>query len=108
MLGDPLRTRLRYVVDDPAVGENQHAVGVACGDRVVRHHHHRLTGLVDHPSQQGQHLGGGLGVEGAGRLVAEDHLGPGDQCPGDRHPLLLAAREFGRPVPQPVTGACRR
>ena len=49
--------------------------------------------VVDAGPQQGQHLARGRGVEGAGRLVGEDDRGVGDQRPGDRDPLLLAAGE---------------
>ena len=41
------------------------------------------------------HLAAQLEVEGAERLVEEQHLGPVDQRPGQRDPLLLAAGELG-------------
>ena len=45
----------------------------------------------------------GPAVEGAGRLVGEEHRGPGDQRPGDRDPLLLTAGQLGRtPAAEPV------
>ena len=53
-------------------------------------------------AQEVEHLGAGAGVQVAGRLVGEDHLGAGDQRPGARHPLLLATGELRRPVVQPV------
>jgi hypothetical protein len=37
-------------------------------------------------------------VEVGERLVAEQHRGPGDQGPGQRHPLLLPAGQFRRPA----------
>ena len=40
-----------------------------------------------------------------GRLVGEDHGQPGDQRPGDRHPLVLAAGQLAGPVTQPVCDA---
>ena len=60
-------------------------------------------------AEQGEHLGADAGVEVAGRLVGEDQVGPGDQRPGDGHPLLLAAGELARPVREPVAepDACR-
>jgi hypothetical protein len=64
----------------------------------VRDDHHCRP--VRGAPQQPQHADSRVRVERPGRLVGEDHLGPRDQCPGDRHPLLLAAGEFGRPPPQ--------
>ena len=49
-------------------------------------------------AQQCQHVAGGHGVQGAGRLVGEHHLAVGDQRPGDRDALLLAAGELAGPV----------
>src|SRR4028118_1114986 len=46
--------------------------------------------------------GAGAGVEVAGGLVGEDDVGAGQQRPGDRHPLLLAAGELRRAAPQPL------
>ena len=40
------------------------------------------------------HLLAELEVEGAERFVEEQHLGSVDQCPGEGHPLLLAAGEL--------------
>ena len=52
-----------------------------------------------------EHLGAGTRVEVAGRLVGEDDLRPAGQGPRHGHPLLLAAGELARPVPQPVGAA---
>ena len=51
-------------------------------------------GLVDGP-QQLQDGAGGIGVQGAGGLIAQQILGIGGQGPGDSNPLLLAAGELG-------------
>jgi hypothetical protein len=40
-----------------------------------------------------------LGVKGAERLVQQQHRRVEDQRPGQRDPLLLAARQLGRPAP---------
>ena len=40
-------------------------------------------------------------VEGAGRFIGEDDLGPGDERPGDSDPLLLSSRELAGPVREP-------
>ena len=50
--------------------------------------------LVD-VTDQLQNLTGGLGVEGAGGLVAQQDLGLGGQGAGDGHALLLAAGQLG-------------
>ena len=44
-------------------------------------------------------------VQGARGLVAEEELGVLGQGPGNGHPLLLAARELGREVAQPLPQA---
>jgi hypothetical protein len=48
--------------------------------------------LLDHL----QHLPDELGIERRGDLVEQQQLALHDQCPGDRHPLLLSARELAR------------
>jgi hypothetical protein len=84
----------------PPVGEQQDAVGVPGRHRVVGNHHHRVPVLVDDPAQQSQHLTPGPGVQRSGRLVGEHHFWPGDEGPGDRDPLLLAAGQLRGAVAQ--------
>ena len=48
--------------------------------------------------QQVEHRLAGGAVQVAGRLVGQQHRRLGDQRPGDRHPLLLAAGELVGPV----------
>src|SRR5205085_1935276 len=57
--------------------------------------------------EQADDLVPGALVQVAGRLVGEQHPGLLDQRAGDRHPLLLAAGQLGRQVPQPVAEADR-
>ena len=45
------------------------------------------------------HLLAQLEVEGAQRLVEEEHLGTVDQCPGERDPLALPAAQLVRLAP---------
>ncbi|CDN42000.1 hypothetical protein BN871_AT_00020 [Paenibacillus sp. P22] len=45
---------------------------------------------------------GGAAVDGARRLVGEQHLRPVGQRDGDRHPLLLASRELMQLVVHPL------
>ena len=66
-------------------------------------HHAHLMGDDDHGdvellvdvADQLQDLAGGLGVKGAGGLVAQQHLRLGGQGAGDGHTLLLAAGQLG-------------
>jgi hypothetical protein len=63
--------------------------------------HGHVVGLVQFPQHGQDLLAGGL-VEVAGRLVGEhDGRVPG-QRPGDRDPLLLAARQLAGAVASPV------
>ena len=68
------------------------------GLRIVRHHHDRLAELVVQPLEQAEDLLAGRAVEVAGRLVGDDQRRVGNERAGDRHPLLLAARQLVRTV----------
>nr|BFF16361.1 hypothetical protein GCM10025699_76640 [Microbacterium flavescens] len=61
----------------------------------MRHEQDRHAVLVVDPPQQVEHLARRLRVEGAGRLVRDEHVGAVRQGPGDADALLLAARELG-------------
>ena len=65
-------------------------------------HHDGLAELVDRPAEEPEHLGRRLAVEVAGGLVSEDQLGSAGEGPGDGDALLLAARQLGRTMPEPV------
>ena len=84
----------------PPIGEQHDPVGVRPRHRVVGDHHHRAPVLVDDLAEQAEHLMSGTGVQRSGWLVGEYHLGPGDQGPGDRDPLLLAAGKLRGTVAQ--------
>src|SRR5688572_8276059 len=65
---------------------------------VVRRHHHGGARPVD-PVEQLHDADGGLRVEVAGGLVADEQLGPVDEGPRDGDALLLTAGEFtGHPL----------
>ena len=81
------------------------AVGVGGGPRVVGDHDDRLAELVDGAAQEVEHLGRGLRVEVARRLVGEDDRRPGGQRAGHGDALLLAAGELGGPVVEAVAEA---
>ncbi len=85
---------LRAVGDDPALVDNDQAVdqlehAVAMGGDQQR----RLA--TEGLGQAGDQVPLGGQVHGARRLVEEDDLRPGQQQPGDRHRLLLAAGQIG-------------
>ena len=87
---------------EPAVGQEQHAVGVRGRGRVVGDHDDGLTEVTDGPMQEAEYVGRRARVEVAGRLVGEHHVRPGDERAGAGHPLLLAAGQLGRFVPEAV------
>ncbi len=93
--GLPSTSRGGALLDDhPAVHEDQ-PVGDLAGEAHLvgdDHHRHALRGEVLHDAE---HVADELGVEGAGRLVEQHHLGVHRQRPGDGDPLLLAAGELG-------------
>ena len=105
LLENAFAVGLAHLAHDPAVAEEHDPVGVRGRDRVVGDHHDRLPELVDGAAEQPEHLGAGLRVEVAGRLVGEHDRRPAGEGPGDRDALLLAAGELVRPVPQPVADA---
>ena len=82
------------LVDHQAVGEEDHAVAVRRGDRVVGDHHDRLAEVVHAAPQERQHLGARRAVQVAGGLVREDDRGLAGQCPGTGHALLLPAGQL--------------
>src|SRR6056297_772730 len=94
-----------HLVDDATVSEEDDAVGVRRGDRVVGDHHDRLAEAVDRITQEGQDLAAGAAVEIAGRFVPEDDVRLAHQGSCDGHPLLLTAGEFGRPVAETTAQA---
>src|SRR5215208_576572 len=101
-LGDVLGARDLTLVRHVAVDQRDDAVGTRGHPWVVGDDDDRLAELVHRPAQQAQHVGLGLGVQVAGRLVCEYDGGPRDQRAGDGHALLLTAGELGGAVRAPV------
>ena len=60
----------------------------------MRDHDDRLLELAVELLEQVEDLAGGGAVEVAGRLVGDEQVGVGDDRPGDRDALLLAAGEL--------------
>ena len=90
--------RVGQVAHDLAVGQEHHPVGIGRAVGVVGDHDDGLAELGHRAAQEGQHLGGGVRVQVARRLVGEDQLGPADEGPGAGAALLLAAGHLVGPV----------
>jgi len=70
------------------------------GDR----HHGRAVVRLELP-EVSEDLRAGLAVEFPGRLIGQDQRRPLEECPGNRHPLLLSPREVGRAMVEPMAEA---
>jgi hypothetical protein len=68
----------------------------------VRHDHDRAPRLHGDLGDEFHRDAAALRVEGAGGLVADEQPRSVHERPRDRHPLLLASREFAREIGQPV------
>ena len=76
-----------------------HHQPVGHGERlllVVGHHHRGEAELALQLADLDPHLLAQLGVEVGERLVEQQHVGPDGERAGQRHALLLAARELAR------------
>jgi hypothetical protein len=80
---------------DLAVGEKQHAVGHFLNAGIVRDDKDRGAELLVDLEQGLDHADAGLGVQGAGGLVAQQNIRPLRDRARDGDPLLLATRQFG-------------
>src|SRR5437879_8947845 len=90
---------------DLAVAHVENAIGDLGGFGVVGDHE---DGLVELAAGLAEHLEdsiGVFGVEVSSGLVGEDDGGTVDQGAGDSYALLLASREFIRPVTEAATDA---
>ena len=86
----------RGVLDDLALVDHRDEGGRPAGEAHLvgdDDHRHALPGELLHDRQD---LADQLRIEGRGGLVEEHHLRVHHQCPGDRDPLLLAARQLTR------------
>ena len=79
------------VLDDPAVSHADGAARVGGDLRLVRDQHHGQALLIDQLREQRHQLVPGRRIEGARRLVGEQHQRVDDERSRDRDALLLAA-----------------
>src|SRR6218665_4022096 len=84
------------VVGNAALVEEQDAVGHLTGKAHFMGHHDHGHAAMRQFAHHVEHLLHHFGVECRGGLVKQHHLGLHPHRPGDRHPLLLAARELPR------------
>ena len=83
-------------LDDAAVLQDQHQVGVRHRPQVMRDHQ---AGPPGHqPIERLAHSRLALHVEAGHRLVQHQHRGIADERPGDRDALALPARERSSPL----------
>ena len=94
------RQRMRFPVDgrsriphDPAVSHRDDASRPGRHRRIVGDQDQRVTGSCQ-LVQLLHHLLAARRIQRSGRLVGQNHPPAVDQCPRNRHPLLLAAREL--------------
>ena len=97
--------RVGCVVGHHAIHEMHDAPGIRRHVGFVRDHQHGDAVVHVEAPQQVHDLAAALGVEVAGGLVGQQHGRLGDDGAGDRHALLLSARQFGRRVVLPALEA---
>ena len=83
---------MRPALDDAALLEDEDLVGVGDGRQPVGDHQRRAP--LAGPTQGVLDGRLGAGVQGAGRLVEDQHPGIGQQGAGQAHPLTLAAGQL--------------
>ena len=92
---------VRGIFHDPAVGNANHAIGVAGHFGVVRHQQDRDALLHVQPAEDLQDFLAGVRIQVPRGLVGQQHGGLVHQRAGDGHALLLAAGELRRRMVQP-------
>src|SRR5207253_547415 len=95
--------RAPEILDDPAVREEEHAIGDGGRVRIMRNHHRCLAVAVDGAADEVENLRTRVRVEVAGRLISENDRWLRDERPHDRDALLLASRKLGGAV-RPTVG----
>ena len=95
ILDDAVPVGVAQLVDDPAVGQEHHAIGVRRRHRVVGHHHDGLAVVGGAAAEQVEHLGARLGVEVAGRLVGEHDAWAARRAPAPPRPAAAVRPRAG-------------
>ncbi len=79
--------------------EEAHPIGELTGKaHLVGHHQHRQIVRLAEAADDIEHFAAELRVQSRGHFVEQHHLRPHRQCAGNRHALLLTARELRREV----------
>ena len=97
----------RHIPHDPAVSHRDDAPCPGRHGRIVGDQDHRAAGSGQ-VVQLLYHLLAARRIQRSGRLVGQNHPPTVDQCPRNRHPLLLAARELVGQVLQTLRQAQSR
>ena len=100
-----LFSRFLVELDDLAVGQRHPPVHAAGELHVVGRDQHRDPRRLHQLHQRMEHMIGGVRIEVAGRLVRQQRPRRIGDRARDRHALLLAAGQFGRPVRDAVAEA---
>src|SRR5580693_2084489 len=96
------RDYIGLIPDQFPIREKDHAAGIALGESAfVRNHDDRHAQRFVELSNEVHDFRTRLAVEIAGGLIRQQELRLINQCSCERGPLLLAARKFGRTMPQP-------
>jgi hypothetical protein len=88
------RAHRECALHDAPVTQDQAGVGHRRELGVVGHEHERGAAAGVDRAQQIHDVAAVRGVEVPGRFVGEDDFGVVGQCTGERHALLLAARQL--------------
>ena len=97
----------RHIPHDPAVSHRDDAPCPGRHGRIVGDQDQRVAGSGQFV-QLLHHLLAACRIQRSGRLVGQNHPPTVDQCPRNRHPLLLAARELVGQVLQTLLQAQSR
>src|SRR5215470_10439360 len=80
--------------DECSLFQKQSGIGALSDNRVMRHHENGLPVLLYELIDQIHDFVGALAVQIAGRLVAEEESGIGDDSASDSYTLFLSARKL--------------